>query len=123
MNNNKKLKKRFYLFIFRETGRGEEREGKKLQCVLASHSPRTGDLAHNPGMCPDWELNRKPFGSQPTLNPLSHANQVKVLFLDIGDRQMGVQFVLDYRLVLCTFYICVLFYNKKKYSATPTLKL
>ena len=40
-----------------EQGRGEEREGKKLQCVLASHSPRTGDLAHNPGMCPDWESN------------------------------------------------------------------
>ena len=24
----------------------------------------TGDLARNPGMCPDWELNLKPFGSQ-----------------------------------------------------------
>ena len=23
-----------------------------------------GDLAHNPGMCPDCELNRLPFGSQ-----------------------------------------------------------
>ena len=25
---------------------------------------RPGDLAHNPGMCPDWESNRQPFGSQ-----------------------------------------------------------
>ena len=24
----------------------------------------TGDLADNPGMCPDWELNQWPFGSQ-----------------------------------------------------------
>ena len=23
--------------------------------------PSTGDLAHNPGMCPDQELNRRPF--------------------------------------------------------------
>ena len=26
--------------------------------------PPTGDLAHNPGMCPDWELNPRPFGLQ-----------------------------------------------------------
>ena len=26
--------------------------------------PPTGDLTHNPGMCPDWELNWSPFGSQ-----------------------------------------------------------
>ena len=26
--------------------------------------PRTGDLARNPGMCPDWESNLRPFGSQ-----------------------------------------------------------
>ena len=30
----------------------------------ASHKPPTGDLACNPGMCPDWELNQQPFGSQ-----------------------------------------------------------
>ena len=26
--------------------------------------PRTGDLAHHPGTCPDWESNWRPFGSQ-----------------------------------------------------------
>ena len=31
-------------------------------CGCLSHAP-TGDLAHNPGMCPDWELNQRPFGS------------------------------------------------------------
>ena len=39
-------------------------EGEKHQCVVASHTLPTGDLAHNPGMCPDWELNQRPFGSQ-----------------------------------------------------------
>ena len=43
--------KRFYLFIFRDRGREEEREGEKHQCVVASCAPPTGDLAHNPGMC------------------------------------------------------------------------
>ena len=47
---------RVYLFIFRE---GEERrKGEKHQCVVASLVPPTGDLACNPGMCPDWELNQ-----------------------------------------------------------------
>ena len=44
-----------YLFIFREEGREGEREGEKHQCVAASHTPPSGDLAHNPDMCPDWE--------------------------------------------------------------------
>ena len=54
----KKLFKRFYLLL--ERGR----EGEKRQCVVASSAPPTGDLAHNPGMYPDWESNRRPFGSQ-----------------------------------------------------------
>ena len=49
--------KRFYLFIFREGGREGEREVEKHQCVVASRVPPTGDLARNPGMCPDWESN------------------------------------------------------------------
>ena len=49
------FKKRFHLFIFREKGREGEREGEEHQCVVAFHMPPTGDLAHNPGRCPDWE--------------------------------------------------------------------
>ena len=30
----------------------------------ASHMPPVEDLAHNPGMCPDWVLNQQPFGLQ-----------------------------------------------------------
>ena len=66
---------RFYLFIFRERGKEGEREGEKHQCVVASWAPPTGDLACNPGMCPDWESNRWPFGLQAALNPLSYASQ------------------------------------------------
>ena len=47
----------FYLFTFRERGRGEEREGEKHQCGVTSPMPPTGDLAYNPGMCPDCESN------------------------------------------------------------------
>ena len=39
-----------------------EREGEKHQWVVASGAPPTGDLAHNPGMCPNWESNWWPFG-------------------------------------------------------------
>ena len=48
---------RFYLFL--ETGR----EGEK-HCVVAFWAPPTGDPAHNPGMCPDWESYQWPSGSQ-----------------------------------------------------------
>ena len=40
------------------------RGGEKHQYVVASRAPPTGDLAHNPGMCPDWGLNHWPFSSQ-----------------------------------------------------------
>ena len=65
------------LFIFIEKeGREKERERdinvwEKHQSV-APHTPPTGGLACNPGTSPDWESNRRPFGS---LNPLSHTSQ------------------------------------------------
>ena len=54
----------FIKILFIYFYRGREEEGEKRQCVVASHLPPTGDLAHNPGMCPDWESNLLPFGSQ-----------------------------------------------------------
>ena len=70
MNSHESFFKRF---IFRE-GREREREGEKHQCVVASHVPCAGDLACNPGMCLDWELNWQCFGLQAgTL--LSHTSQ------------------------------------------------
>ena len=51
--------------MFREKRREEERDGEQYQCVVASHWPPTGgDLGRNPGLCPDWESNQRPFGSQ-----------------------------------------------------------
>ena len=53
----------FNLFIFRE--KGERKRGREmLMWVGASHAPPKGDLAHNPGMYPDWESNQRPVGCQ-----------------------------------------------------------
>ena len=49
----------FYV-LFRE--RGREGGGRNIACL--SHSPQTGELARNPGMCPDWESNQQPCSSQ-----------------------------------------------------------
>ena len=47
------------LFIyFLERGEGRKREREKYHCVVASRMPHPGALARNPGMCPDWGLNR-----------------------------------------------------------------
>ena len=64
---------KYFIYLFLEGGEGER--GEKYQCVVASRTPPTGDLAHNPGICPDWELNRRPFSSQPVLNPLNYTSQ------------------------------------------------
>ena len=52
-----------FIYLFLDKGDGG-RKGEKHQCVVAYCMPHTGDLAHNPGLCPDWELNQGPFGFQ-----------------------------------------------------------
>ena len=59
-----------FIYLFLDRGEGRE----KHHCVVASCTPPTGDPACNPGMCPDWELNRQPFGSQ------AHISQVRYDF-------------------------------------------
>ena len=68
------LFKKYIIYLFLERGEGREKERERnfsvqeKQCPLvASHMPPTGDLAHNPGMCPDWESNQWPFGSQASI--------------------------------------------------------
>ena len=57
--------KKIYLFIYRERGREGGKEVAKHQCVVASHAPpATGYPTHSLGMCPDWESNQRPLGSQ-----------------------------------------------------------
>ena len=52
---------RLYLFIFRERGREGEREEEKHQCVVASRTPSTGDLACNPGIALSGNGTRDPL--------------------------------------------------------------
>ena len=52
-----------FIHSFSERRREGEREGEKQQCVVAPHTSPTGDLACNPGMRPDRELNPRPLGS------------------------------------------------------------
>ena len=74
------LLKKFYLFISQDKkGREIERERninvpEKCQLV-ASYTPPTGDLAHNPGMCPGRESNWQHFSLQASGSPLSHNSQ------------------------------------------------
>ena len=52
--------KKIFIYLFLDRGDGKLKEGEKHKCVVASHVPPTGDLAGNPGICPDWELNQQP---------------------------------------------------------------
>ena len=51
--------KKIYLFIFRGEGK---RETSMYGCL--SHAPYWGPGLQLSGMCPDWKLNQRPFGSQ-----------------------------------------------------------
>ena len=57
------FKKIFYLFLERGEGR-EKEEDRNINVWLPLERPPTGDLACNPGICPDQKPNRQPFGSQ-----------------------------------------------------------
>ena len=59
-----------------------EREGEKYQCVVASRMPPTGDLACNPGMCPGWEENWWPFGSQCSIHWATPARAKTVINME-----------------------------------------
>ena len=54
---------RFYLFPERGERRETERE-RNINVWLPLTCPTPGNLACNPGMCPDWELNQQPFSLQ-----------------------------------------------------------
>ena len=52
-----------FIYLFLDRGERREKEGEKHQLV-ASCTPPTGDLACNPSMYSDWELNQQPLGPQ-----------------------------------------------------------
>ena len=72
---------RIYLFIFRERGREGEREERSINEWLPLACPLLGTWPNNPGMWPDWESSRRPFGLQPALSPLIHTSQGCKTFL------------------------------------------
>ena len=85
--------KKDFIYLFLERGERKEKEKERnidvweMYWLVASRLPPTGDLALNPGMCPDWESNQWPFcsqaGTQSTepLNPLFSCQYQAVLFM------------------------------------------
>ena len=75
--------KKDFIYLFLE--RGKEGETEKHQCVVASYVPPTGDLAHNPGMCP--RLGIKPVtllaACRLALNTLTTPARAEVCLLSI----------------------------------------
>ena len=59
-----------FIYLLLERGKGKEKEKERninvwgVHGLVVSHTPPTGDLAHNPGICPDWEWNQLHFGLQ-----------------------------------------------------------
>ena len=75
------------LFIYFQSKKKGRREGEKHQCVVASCVPPTGDLTCNPGMSPDWESNRHPYGSQAGVQSTEPHQPELLLKNDIGQRK------------------------------------
>ena len=70
------------LFLEGGEGKEKEREGENCNIWLPLPPPPTGDLAHNPGTCPDWESNGYHLVHRTVLNPLRHTrHQPKQLLL------------------------------------------
>ena len=97
------------LFIFRERGREGESE-RNINVWLPLARPPLG-LACNPGMCPDWESNQRPFGPQPMLNPLSYTSQgISILF-----HQLQFDGIIHYKLCISKILqIMAILFRKRK---------
>ena len=51
-----------FIYLFLEMGREGENRGRNINVWLTLKYPVLENLACNPGMYPDWELNWQPFG-------------------------------------------------------------
>ena len=66
--------------------------------MVASHAPDTGDLAHNPGMCHDWESNQQPFGSQAgvqSTEPHEPGREKILLIIFLSDEELALRTYLE----------------------------
>ena len=52
-----------YILVILREWEGREKEQRESMCGCLLRTPN-GDLACNPGMCPDWESSQRPFGLQ-----------------------------------------------------------
>lgn len=62
-----------YLFLERGEEKKKERE-RNIKMWLPLTRPSTGDLARDPGLCPDWESTSYPLVRRLMLSPLSHTS-------------------------------------------------
>ena len=84
---------------------------RNINGLPLTHAP-TGVLAHNPGMCPDWELNQQPFAlgdnTQPTDPHWSGPFKKKFFFLIFNKLSNGINMYpitlefLHYYFILCS---------------------
>ena len=53
-----------------EGGRkGRSMDAGEIQQSVSPHTSPSEDLARNPGTCPDWDSNQRPFASQASAQP------------------------------------------------------
>ena len=87
--------------MFRQRGREREREGEKHQCVVVSQVPPIGNLACNPGVCPDRESNWQPCRSQASAQSTDPHQPgcflfLKIVFIDSIQNQTKVHMILNF---------------------------
>ena len=58
--------------------------------------PPTGDLARNPGMCPDLELNQRPFDSQASTQSTELHQPGPMCILSVTFIVLVSQFIIDF---------------------------
>ena len=104
----------FLIFIYLLLERGERKEEERKRNIsvpeihkqVASHTPRTGDLAHNPGMCPNHGLNQWPLGLQASAQstePHQPGHNFTIKKNLINKIQCGIQYIHHLCLVPKTF--------------------
>ena len=72
-----------FIYLFLERGEGWEKERERnINAWTSLVCPPTGDLARNPGMCPDQNRTGDPLVCMLALNPLSYTSQgLCILFI------------------------------------------
>ena len=66
--------------------------------MFASRAPPTVVMGHNPGMCPDWESNLRPFGSQAgvqSTEPHEPGREKILLIIFLSDEELALRTYLE----------------------------